>query len=227
MAIRVRKIRVLRNLLVLFGASLALLWLARGGISASTPALLLGAAAGVGYGVFYWRRLLGRVQRSGHRHARNRVFVRFISPVEVLLVALGWNLAMLAAVLSLVLVLVLFNLMLGGWLAALAGSFGSAATAVLMVLLLRFEHRYGALYYQYASEAWAGAEGLLYQRGVAITDLSPAGQVRIRAENWRARSISGEPIGAGSRVEVLDQEGLCLIVDHIDDTPAAGGEKIS
>lgn len=40
------------------------------------------------------------------------------------------------------------------------------------------------------------------------------GQVAVRGELWRARDAAGEPLRAGDEVEVLDVEGLSLVVRH-------------
>lgn len=48
--------------------------------------------------------------------------------------------------------------------------------------------------------------------GVAITDLNPRGQVKIRDEAWSARSVSGFII-SGSKIKVIQIEGIQLIVD--------------
>lgn len=53
----------------------------------------------------------------------------------------------------------------------------------------------------------AGAEG------VAVSDVGTAGTVRVRGEEWSAEAVSGA-IPAGSRIVVLEQEGLRLRVDR-------------
>jgi membrane-bound serine protease (ClpP class) len=47
--------------------------------------------------------------------------------------------------------------------------------------------------------------------GVALTDLTPNGTVRVRGETWTAESVSGR-LPAGSPVEVMEVEGLRLRV---------------
>lgn len=56
-----------------------------------------------------------------------------------------------------------------------------------------------------------GAEGLAGEEGVAIADLSPAGQVRVHGEIWSARA-EGEPVRAGDAVVVERAENLRLVV---------------
>lgn len=51
----------------------------------------------------------------------------------------------------------------------------------------------------------AGAEG------VAVTDLSPEGIVRVRGEQWSASSVNG-PATAGTRIQVLRADGVRLEV---------------
>jgi membrane-bound serine protease (ClpP class) len=58
----------------------------------------------------------------------------------------------------------------------------------------------------------AGIEELVGQEGVAITDLTPRGQVRARGEEWSAES-TGLPIPSGSPVRVARVQGLRLVVE--------------
>lgn len=55
---------------------------------------------------------------------------------------------------------------------------------------------------------------IMGQMGVAITDLTPRGQVKIRREVWSARSMTGS-IVAGTKIEVIEMDGIHLIVKHI------------
>ncbi|MHA1648575.1 MAG: NfeD family protein [Candidatus Helarchaeota archaeon] len=47
--------------------------------------------------------------------------------------------------------------------------------------------------------------------GVAVTDLNPRGQVKIRNEVWSAQSASGF-IPSGTKIQVIKMEGILLIV---------------
>ncbi len=47
--------------------------------------------------------------------------------------------------------------------------------------------------------------------GVAVTELRPAGVVRVGGETWSAASVSG-PLAAGAPVHVLAARGVCLEV---------------
>lgn len=57
-----------------------------------------------------------------------------------------------------------------------------------------------------------GPESLIGKLGVALTDLSPQGEVRVEGIVWRARAAS-ENIAAGTTVRVKAREGLLLVVE--------------
>jgi membrane-bound ClpP family serine protease len=80
-----------------------------------------------------------------------------------------------------------------------------------------YERRHGRLYYQYKSDTWSGAEGLLYQVGTVVQPLTPAGKIVLAGVLWNAVSRSGEPIAKGQQVEVLSVERLTLSVDRLPD----------
>jgi membrane-bound serine protease (ClpP class) len=56
-----------------------------------------------------------------------------------------------------------------------------------------------------------GAEGIVGERGEAVTPLSPAGEVRVHGELWSAVT-SGEKLPAGCAVIVESVSGLTLTV---------------
>lgn len=58
-----------------------------------------------------------------------------------------------------------------------------------------------------------GREGLIGETGVAETGLTPEGKVFVRGEYWDA--WSDEPVDAGSRVRVLEMDGMRLKVKRI------------
>lgn len=61
-------------------------------------------------------------------------------------------------------------------------------------------------------------------RGVAKTDLAPSGVVRVVSEEWTARSADGGVVAEGTRVRVVRQDGLTLIVEpETAGQPATGG----
>jgi membrane-bound serine protease (ClpP class) len=57
-----------------------------------------------------------------------------------------------------------------------------------------------------------GAEGMVGEKGVSITDIHGSGKVRVRGEIWNA--ISREPIAAEKRVRVDAVRGLVLDVSE-------------
>ena len=59
-----------------------------------------------------------------------------------------------------------------------------------------------------------GKEALIGARGVALSDLNPKGEIRVVGEIWQAKS-KDEWINKGEEVEVVDMEGLFLIVKPI------------
>ena len=61
----------------------------------------------------------------------------------------------------------------------------------------------------------AGAERLIGERGVALTDLTPAGQVRVDLEDWSAVAVEGE-IRAGDPVRVTGIAGVRLQVAPVE-----------
>jgi membrane-bound serine protease (ClpP class) len=72
-----------------------------------------------------------------------------------------------------------------------------------------------------AQKAVTGAEGLIGERGQALTALEADGfgQVSVHGEIWRA--CSSNPIAAGSRVRVTALDGLTLTVEADRFQPAA------
>jgi membrane-bound serine protease (ClpP class) len=61
------------------------------------------------------------------------------------------------------------------------------------------------------SKVKTGKEALIGSRGVAVTDLNPAGEIRVVGEFWQATAKVGW-IGKGEEVEVVGLEGLFLVV---------------
>jgi membrane-bound serine protease (ClpP class) len=56
-----------------------------------------------------------------------------------------------------------------------------------------------------------GAQTMVGATGVAISPISPFGQVRLRGETWKARA-EGEDLRKDERIEVIGSEGLTLLV---------------
>lgn len=51
------------------------------------------------------------------------------------------------------------------------------------------------------------------EKGVTVNELNPEGQLRTRGEYWRARSVDGSTIPAGTEVKVVKAERLMLWVE--------------
>jgi len=64
-----------------------------------------------------------------------------------------------------------------------------------------------------------GQQGIVGERGSAVTDLSPEGKVFVHSEYWNA--IAEEPIDADSRIVVVGVEGMKLKVGR----EPAGGDR--
>ena len=58
-----------------------------------------------------------------------------------------------------------------------------------------------------------GAEGMVGEKGEAITRCTPRGRVRVRGEIWNARCAEGAEEGA--QIVVAAVEGLTLVVRTI------------
>jgi len=58
-----------------------------------------------------------------------------------------------------------------------------------------------------------GTAGMVGERGVAYTQLSPEGQVYVHGEYWHAQST--EPVAKGEAVEVLQVVELKLLVRRV------------
>ena len=59
-----------------------------------------------------------------------------------------------------------------------------------------------------------GPEALIGKTGVAITNLSPKGEVRVEGEIWRAEAVSGD-ITKGEQVSVKALKGLVVVVERV------------
>ena len=212
MSIKVKRVRVLRNMGLLAAFSLSVLWLGHSGLPQQSGALGSGLLAGIACGALYWWRLRRRIQRRQQRHARNRIFVRFISPVEFIMAAIASSHILLLMVLSLLMLMLLTGLATGHAWTLFLGGLGLTSALATGAGVLRYEWHSGPLYYQYASTGWGGGESLLYQRAVVTEPLNPEGRISISGTLWQARSMDNQTIAEGEIVEVLDREGLTLFV---------------
>ncbi|MGO9621873.1 MAG: NfeD family protein [Desulfobaccales bacterium] len=71
----------------------------------------------------------------------------------------------------------------------------------------------GIVFRSHRRRVVTGAEGLVGERGVAVTPLAPEGRVFIHGENWQA--VSDEPIAPQEPVEVLAVRDLKLRVRRV------------
>ena len=61
--------------------------------------------------------------------------------------------------------------------------------------------------------------------GIVIEPLDPAGVIKIRGEIWRAKSLGGETIPAGTRIKVVKRDNIQLLVEKDPDQPAETAEE--
>lgn len=66
-----------------------------------------------------------------------------------------------------------------------------------------------------------GAETLLGATGRAVTDCRPTGTVRVRGEQWQARSEPG--VDAGQTIRVIGRDRLTLLVEPVSGTEGERG----
>jgi membrane protein implicated in regulation of membrane protease activity len=211
----VRKIRILWNIVFIGALFSGLLGLIGADIAHNLDALCFGILGGNIHGFLYWQRLFHRVERQHRRFDRNRIFVHFLSLLELFLTAITWSFALLLVLVLLTVAAFFLDVLSGHWWGTLAASFGISAAVVVGSSILRYERHYGPLYYQYDSRTWLGGEGLLYQQGKVIESLAPQGRIRVQGELWNAISLSNENIEAGRMVEVIARKGLTLYVEAL------------
>jgi membrane-bound serine protease (ClpP class) len=85
---------------------------------------------------------------------------------------------------------------------------------VILAGLLEFLETFGTWRWSQRGNAKVGPETLVGGSGRAITEVRPEGMVRVRGEDWRARSESG--VDAGHRVRVVGRDQLTLLVEPIE-----------
>jgi membrane protein implicated in regulation of membrane protease activity len=192
-----------------------LLWMARGSIVDHRGALAGSVAFGGLYGLAYWFRLRKRISRRDRRFERNKIFVKFLSPLEVVLLAAASSHYLLIAMLAVALIGLTVDWFTGRWWSLVIGGFGLSAALVLGSGVLLYERKHGPIHYHYDTRTWSGGEGMLYQVGEVVETLAPRGRIQVQGELWNAVSMSGETIPAGERVEILGRKGLTLMVDRL------------
>ena len=211
----VKQVRVLRNVVWVGALCLLALVLVRTRLWEHREALGLGGVAGGLCGWLRWGQLRRTIARRDRRYERNKIFVQYLSLVEMALSAVVYN-HYLAMPLGLVLLagVVLTNLS-NHWWTILCSSVGLSGAGVLAGCIVRYERHDGPLYYQYNNAGWSGAEGMLYQVGIVVQPLTPAGKVNLQGVLWNAVSLSDEALAVGEHVEVISVHRLTLEVDRL------------
>ncbi len=88
-------------------------------------------------------------------------------------------------------------------------SWGVLVPTVLTVSLF-FIVVAGIVFRSHIQRSMTGTAGMVGEKGVAVTALSPEGQVFVHGEYWRA--VSDEAISPKEPIEVLEVKGLKLRV---------------
>ncbi|AJC71129.1 nodulation protein NfeD [Thermococcus guaymasensis DSM 11113] len=83
---------------------------------------------------------------------------------------------------------------------------------IAVLLALFFAFGVSAVIRDRRRKAQTGKEELIGEVGQVVQELNPEGMIRIRGELWRAESKTGERIGVGEKVRVVEVRGLTLIV---------------
>ena len=91
-----------------------------------------------------------------------------------------------------------------GWFTALAMALPFAA--VFLILLI-------ALFRSFKQKVYTGDQGMIGLIGLADSDISSSGRVKVRGEYWAAHSSAA--IQAGKTVRVLAVENLTLTVEEV------------
>lgn len=211
----VKQVRVLRNVVWTGALGLLALALVRTHLWEHREALGLGGVAGGLCGWLYWGHLRRTITRRDRRYERNKIFVHYLSMVELAISAVAYN-PYLVIPLGLALVIGIFlTYQSHHWWTILVSSGGLAGAGVLACCIFRYEQLHSPLYYQYNNEGWSGAAGMLYQVGTVVQCLTPAGKVTIHGVVWNAVSLSGEVLAVGEQVEVIAVNRLTLYVDRL------------
>jgi len=91
-------------------------------------------------------------------------------------------------------------------------SWGVLIPTVLIISLF-FIFVAGIVFRSQVRRPVTGAAGMVGEKGVAHTDLSPEGQIFVFGEYWHA--VSQEPVAKGETVEVVKVENLKLVVRRL------------
>jgi hypothetical protein len=217
----VKQVRVLRNTLLVFALCALVLWLLQSRLLAYRDALIWGVVLGLAGGALRWWHLCHHIARRDRRYERNKIFVNYLNIFEVMVAAIVYNVYISIPLVLICITIVLLTTLSAHWWTVLGSSFGLACTGFMTACIVGYERRHGPLYYQYKSEAWSGAEGMLYQEGVVVQPLMPTGKVEVGGVLWNAVSRSGEALQVGERIEVLSVERLTLDVDRLSISSAS------
>jgi membrane-bound serine protease (ClpP class) len=91
--------------------------------------------------------------------------------------------------------------------------------AVLVIATVAMASIFSFIVYKAAkarlSKVRTGKEALIGARGIAVSDLKPNGEIRVVGEFWQAKA-KDDWIKKGEEVEVIDMEGLFLVVRLVE-----------
>ena len=217
----VKQVRVLRNTLLVLALCALVLGLLHARLWVYRDALIWGVLLGLAGGALRCRPLYYHIARRDRRYERNKIFANYLNIFEVVVAAVVYNVYISIPLGLICITVVLLMTLSAHWWTVLGSSFGLACMGFLAACIVGYERRHGCLYYQYKSDAWSGAEGLLYQEGVVVQPLRPAGKVKLEGVLWNAVSRSGEALQVGERIEVLSVERLTLYVDRLSISSAS------
>jgi membrane protein implicated in regulation of membrane protease activity len=101
------------------------------------------------------------------------------------------------------------------WLVASGFIQAASAALVLLVWVLKDALLYPAFRRAVEPAPPSGGGALIGKEGVLVRAAEPRGQVRLGGELWLARAHRGHRLPAGTRVRVIDAEGLVLLVEPV------------
>lgn len=78
-----------------------------------------------------------------------------------------------------------------------------------------------------SSHEGIGSSRLIGSEGVVLEDIAEGetGIVRIEREEWRAESVTGSALSAGTRIRVLEVRGTRVVVETVDSSNAPLTER--
>jgi membrane protein implicated in regulation of membrane protease activity len=87
-----------------------------------------------------------------------------------------------------------------------------SALPIYVILLLNAGYYHRAMMKSRKLRVTTGREGMLGQDATVISWEASRGKVRCDGEIWSARTMSGTSLAPGTRMEIIDVQGLELIV---------------